>query len=66
MLLKMLKKVNAIDTSAFVLKIQCNTDKSVLENKTDGTSKKIPYTSRLLAIMLKSLKVKLNYLVEMG
>ena len=65
---KLKTKVSAIETSVFILKTQCNTDKSFLENKTDGASKKIPYTSGLVKkpITLKSLKLKLNYLVEMS
>ena len=42
---KLKTKVSTIDTNGFVLKTQCNTDKSVLENKICGTSKKIPCTS---------------------
>ena len=61
--------VSTIGTSGFVIKTECNTDKSVLKNKIDGASKKIPYISGLIkkqTIMLKSLKLKLNYLVQMG
>ena len=49
--------------------MQGNTDKSVLEDKTDGASKKIPHTSGLVkkqTMMLRSLKLKLNHLVQMG
>ena len=49
--------------------MQGNTDKSILENKIDGGSKKIPHTSGLVkkqTIMLRSLKLKLNHLVQMG
>ena len=48
-------KVNAIDTSRFVLKTQYNTDKSGLENKIDVADKQI--------IMLRSLRLKVKYLV---
>ena len=48
-------KVNAIDTSRFVVKTQYNTDKSGLENKTDVADKQI--------IMLRSLRLKVKYLV---
>ena len=48
-------KVNAIDTSRFVLKTQYNTDKSGLENKIDVADKQI--------IMLRSLTLKVKYLV---
>ena len=61
--------VSTIDTSGSVLQTQCNTDKSVLENKIDGASKKIPYTSAIVkkqTIILRSLKLKLNYLIQMG
>ena len=63
---KLKTKVSTIDTKGFVLKIQCNTDKSVQKNKIDGASKKITYTSGLVkkqTIILRSLKLKLNYLV---
>ena len=63
---KLKTKVSTIDTKGFVLKIQCNTDKSVQKNKIDGASKKITYTSGLVkkqTIILGSLKLKLNYLV---
>ena len=63
---KLKTKVSIIDTKGFVLKIQCNTDKSVQKNKIDGASKKITYTSGLVKkqiIILRSLKLKLNYLV---
>ena len=63
---KLKTKVSIIDTKGFVLKIQCNTDKSVQKNKIDGASKKITYTSGLVkkqTIILRSLKLKLNYLV---
>ena len=45
---KSVTKINAIDTSGFVLKVQYNTDKSVLENKIDSANKKIPDTSGLI------------------
>ena len=45
---KLKTKVSIIDTKGFVLKIQCNTDKSVQKNKIDGASKKITYTSGLV------------------
>ena len=60
--------VSTIGTSGFVLKTQCNTDKSVLENKIDGAGKNHILVALLKkqTIMLKSLKLKLNYLVQMG
>ena len=61
--------VSTIDTSGSVLQTQCNTDKSVLENKIDGASKKVPCTSAIVkkqSIILRSLKLKLNYLIQMG
>ena len=63
---KLKTKASTIDTKGFVLKIQCNTNKSVQKNKIDGASKKIIYTSGLVkkqTIILRSLKLKLNYLV---
>ena len=65
---KLKTKVSAIDTSGFLLKTHCNTDKSVLENTIGGASKKIPYTSGLVKknIILRLMKLKLNYLVESG
>ena len=69
MIRKLKSKVSAIDTSGSVLKSQCNNNKSVLENKIDGTSKKLSYTSGLdkkQTTMLRSLKLKLNFLIQMG
>ena len=65
---KLKTKASAIDTSQFVLKTFRNSDKSILENKIDDASKKIPHSSGLSKkpIILRSLKLKLNYLVEMG
>ena len=48
MLFKTDTKVNAIDTSTFVLKTQCITDKWGLEKKFSYTDKKIPDTSWLV------------------
>ena len=42
---KLFAKVNNIDTSGFVLKTKCNTDKSDLEKKISDAEKKIPDTS---------------------
>ena len=44
---KLIAKVNAIDTSGFVLKTQYKTDKSDLEKKINDVDKKIPDTSEL-------------------
>ena len=57
---KLVAKVNAIDTSGFVLKTKYNTDKSDLEKKNDA-DKKIPDASRLVKkqiIMLKRFSQK--------
>ena len=45
---KLVAKVNAIDTSGFVLKTNHDTDKSDLEKKINDADKKIPDTSRLV------------------
>ena len=45
---ELVTKVNAIDTSGFVLKTWYNTNKLVLEKKIDDAAKKIPATSRLV------------------
>ena len=45
---KLIAKVNAIDTSGFVLKTQYKTDKSDLEKKINDVDKKIPDTSELV------------------
>ena len=65
---KLKTKASTIHTSGFVLKTQCNSDKSALENKIDSASKKIPYSSGFVkkTVMLSLLKLKLNYLEEMG
>ena len=50
---KLVAKVNAIDTSGFVLKIKYDTDKSELENKIRGTSdlvKKTDYNTKITEI----------------
>ena len=52
---KLITKDNVIDTRGFVLKAKYNTDKSSLEKKIDDAEKKI--------IMLRSLRLKLKYLV---
>ena len=47
---KLVAKVNNIDTSGFVLKTKCDTDKSILNNKIPGTSslvKKSDYNSKI-------------------
>ena len=41
-------KVNALDTSRFVLKTQYNTDKSGLEVKVDDADKKMPDTNGIV------------------
>ena len=56
---KLAAKVNAIDTSGFVLKTKDDSDKSDLEKKINEADKDIPETSGVLEkqiIMLKSLK----------
>ena len=45
---KLIAKVNAIDTSGFVLKTHYKTDKSDLEKKINDVDKKIPDTSELV------------------
>ena len=45
---KLVIKINAINTIGFVLKTQYNTDKSIIENKIDRGSKKIPELVYLL------------------
>ena len=47
---KVVTKVNAINTSVFVLKSHCNTGKSGLEKKIDDADKKIANTSRIVKI----------------
>ena len=47
---KLTAKVNNIDTSGFVLKIKCDTDKTSLE-------KKIPDTSRIVKKQIMVLKL---------
>ena len=50
---KLVAKVNAIDTSDFVLKIKYDTDKSELENKipdTGGLVKKTDYNTKITGI----------------
>ena len=44
---ELIAKVNAIDTSGFVLKTQYKTDKSDLEKKINDVGKKMPDTSEL-------------------
>ena len=56
---KLVEKVNAIDTSGFVLKTKYDTDKSDLEKKINEADKKILILVDLLKrqiIMLKLLK----------
>ena len=53
MLLKLVAKVNNIDTSGFVLKTKYDTDKSELENKisdTSGLVKKTDYNTKISKI----------------
>ena len=45
---KLVTKVNALNTSGFVLKTQYNTNKSGQEKEIDATDKKIPGTSGLV------------------
>ena len=45
---KLVIKINAMNTIGFGLKTQYNTDKSIIENKIDGGSKKIPELVYLL------------------
>ena len=50
---KLVAKVDNIDTSGFVLKSKCDTDKSELANKipdTSGLFKKIDYDSKITVI----------------
>ena len=50
---KLVEKVNNIDTSGFVLKTKCDTDKSVLERKipdTSGLVKKTDYITKITEI----------------
>ena len=63
---KLITKVNAIDTSKFVLKTPYSIDKSGLEKKIDNTDKKILIPVDLLekqVIMLKLLRFKMKYLI---
>ena len=63
---KLITKVNAIDTSKFVLKTPYSIDKSGLEKKIDNTDKKILIPVDLLekqVIMLKLLIFKMKYLI---
>ena len=55
---KLVTKVNAIDTSRFVLKTKYDTDKSELENKIPGTSgvvKKADYNTKITEKRVKFL-----------
>ena len=48
---KLVAKVDNIDTSDFVLKTKCNTDKTELENKipdTSGLAKKTSYNTKII------------------
>ena len=63
---KLITRVNAIDTSKFVLKTPYSIDKSGLEKKIDNTDKKILIPVDLLekqVIMLKLLRFKMKYLI---
>ena len=63
---KLITKVNAIDTSKFVLKTPYSIDKSGLEKKIDNTDKKILIPVDLLekqVITLKLLRFKVKYLI---
>ena len=55
---KLVAKVNAIDTSGFVLKTKYDTEKSELENKIPNTSdlvKKTDYNTKITKIEVKFL-----------
>ena len=54
---KLVAKVNNIDTSAFVLKIKWDADKSDLEKKISNTNKKILILVDLLKKSIIKLKV---------
>lgn len=58
---KLVTKVNAIDTSKFVLKIQYNTDKSSPEKKIHDADKRIPDTSGLVLLKVSANKSNLFY-----
>ena len=63
---KLITRVNAIDTSKFILKTPYSIDKSGLEKKIDNTDKKILIPVDLLekqVIMLKLLRFKMKYLI---
>ena len=63
---KLITRVNAIDTSKFVLKTPYSIDKSGLEKKIDNTDKKILIPVDLLekqVITLKLLRFKVKYLI---
>ena len=63
---KLITRVNAIDTSKFVLKTPYSIDKSGLEKKINNTDKKILIPVDLLekqVIMLKLLRFKMKYLI---
>ena len=63
---KLISKVNTIDSSKLVLKTQYHTDKSSLQENTDDADKKISDTSGLLKqqiITQKLLRWKVKYLV---
>ena len=64
---KLVTKVSTIHSSIFVFKTQYNTDKSGLEKKINDAGKKNPNISGLVKkkrfVMLRSLKLKLKYLV---
>ena len=53
---KLVAKVNAIDTSDFVLKTKYDTDKSGLENKIPDTSDLVKKNVIIIITILKSLK----------
>ena len=58
-MIKLVSKVNNIDTRRSVLKTKYDTDKSNLQKEISGANKKIPDTSRFAKkqiIMLKLLK----------
>ena len=63
---KLFAKVDNIDTSDFVLKTECNTDKTELENKipdTSGLAKKTSYNTKIinyLAISYLGIKIALT------
>ena len=63
---KLVSKVNAVDISRFVLKMQYNTDKSGIKKQIDDADKKIRDAHALAEkqiIIQRSLELKVNFLV---